>query len=73
MGIRDLRLRRAGPFVVGILEVEVEGSMTLNEAHEVATQLEASVRTRITGLRRLVVTRVPVVDPHKHPHEHYAL
>ncbi len=71
-GIRDLRLRRAGPFVVGLLEVEVEGSMTLNEAHEVATQLEASVKTRITGLRRLVVTPVPVVDPHKHPHEHYA-
>ena len=46
--------------------------MTLNEAHEVATQLEASVRARITGLRRLVVTPVPVVDPHKHPHEHYA-
>jgi cation diffusion facilitator family transporter len=72
MGIRDLRLRRAGPFIVGVLEVEVEGSMTLNEAHEVATQLEASVKARITGLRRLVVTPVPVVDPHKHPHEHYA-
>jgi len=72
MGIRDLRLRRAGPFIVGVLEVEVEGSMTLNEAHEVATQLEASVRARITGLRRLVVSPVPVVDPHKHPHEHYA-
>src|SRR5207245_1016852 len=71
-GIRDLRLRRAGPFVVGILEVEVEGNMTLNEAHEVATELETSVRARITGLRRLVVTPVPVVDPHKHPHEHYA-
>src|SRR5467141_1840010 len=71
-GIRDLRLRRAGPFVVGMLEVEVEGSMTLNEAHEVATQLEASVKTRITGLRRLVVAPVPLADPHKHPHEHYA-
>ena len=71
MGIRDLRLRRAGPFIVGALEVEVEGNMTLNEAHEVATELEASVKTRIRGLRRLVVTPVPVVDPHEHPHEHY--
>jgi len=70
-GIRDLRLRRAGPFIVGALEVEVEGNMTLNEAHEVATELEASVKTRIRGLRRLVVTPVPVVDPHEHPHEHY--
>jgi len=70
-GIRDLRLRRAGPFIVGALEVEVEGNMTLNEAHEVATELEASVKTRIGGLRRLVVTPVPVVDPHEHPHDHY--
>jgi len=72
-GIRDLRLRRAGPFIVGALEVEVEGNMTLNEAHEVATELEASVKTRIRGLRRLVVTPVPVVDPHEHPHEHYTV
>jgi cation diffusion facilitator family transporter len=70
-GIRDLRLRRAGPFIVGALEVEVEGNMTLNEAHDVATELEASVKSRIGGLRRLVVTPVPVVDPHEHPHEHY--
>ena len=70
-GIRDLRLRRAGPFIVGALEVEVEGNMTLNEAHDVATELEASVKSRIGGLRRLVVTPVPVVDPHEHPHEHF--
>jgi len=70
-GIRDLRLRRAGPFITGALEVEVEGNMTLNEAHEVATELERSVKTRIRGLRRLVVTPVPIVDPHEHPHEHY--
>ena len=70
-GIRDLRLRRAGPFIVGALEVEVEGNMTLNEAHDVATELEASVKSRIGGLRRLVVTPVPVVDPHDHPHEHF--
>jgi cation diffusion facilitator family transporter len=70
-GIRDLRLRRAGPFIIGALEVEVEGNMTLNEAHEVATELEASVKSRIGGLRRLVVTPVPIVDPHEHPHEHF--
>ncbi|TMI16957.1 cation transporter [Candidatus Bathyarchaeota archaeon] len=70
-GIRDLRLRRAGPFIIGALEVEVEGNMTLNEAHEVATELEASVKTGIRGLRRLIVTPVPIVDPHEHPHEHY--
>ncbi len=65
-GIRELRLRRAGPFIVGALEVIVDGNMTLNQAHEVATELEGSVKSRIAGLRRLVVTPVPLVDPHEH-------
>jgi cation diffusion facilitator family transporter len=71
MGIRDLRLRRAGPFIVGSLEVEVDGSIPLNQAHQVATQLESSVRSTIKGIRRLTVTPVPHFDPHEHPHEHY--
>src|SRR5438128_11254008 len=71
MGIRDLRLRRAGPFVVGVLEVEVEGSMTLNEAHDVATQLEASVRATITGLRRLAVSPALVLYSHSDPQPYY--
>src|SRR6266566_9523548 len=55
-GIRDLRLRRAGPFIVGTLEIIVDGGMTVGQAHEVATQLQNSVKDRIIGLRRLVVT-----------------
>lgn len=71
-GIRELRLRRAGPFVVGTIEILVDGNMTVNQAHEVATELEKSVKTRIAGLRRLVVTTVPLADEsHEHPHEHY--
>ena len=65
-GIRELRLRRAGPFIVGGIEVVVDGNMSLNEAHEVVTQIENSIRSRIAGLRRLVVTPVPLVDPHEH-------
>jgi len=58
-GIRDLRLRRAGPFIVGTLEVMVDGNMTVTQAHTVATELESSVKTRIAGLRRLVVVTIP--------------
>ncbi len=65
-GIRELRLRRAGPFIVGALEIIVDGNMTVSQAHEVATELENSIKSRIAGLRRLVVTTVPVVDPHEH-------
>jgi len=64
--IRELRLRRAGPFIVGGIEVVVDGNMSLNQAHEVVTQIENSVKSRIAGLRRLVVTPVPLVDPHEH-------
>jgi len=64
--IRELRLRRAGPFIVGGIEVFVDGNMSLNQAHEVVTQIENSVKSRIAGLRRLVVTPVPLVDPHEH-------
>jgi len=65
-GIRDLRLRRAGPFIVGTLEIIVDGGMTVSQAHEEATQLQNSVKPRIIGLRRLVVTTSPVMDPHEH-------
>ncbi len=64
--IRELRLRRAGPFIVGAIEVVVDGNMSLNQAHEVVTQIERSVKSRIAGLRRLSVTPVPLVDPHEH-------
>ena len=64
--IRELRLRRAGPFIVGVIEVVVDGNMSLNQAHEVVTQIENSVKSRIAGLRRLLVTPVPLVDPHEH-------
>ncbi len=65
-GIRELRLRRAGPFIVGAIEVVVDGNMSLNQAHEIVTQIENSVKSRITGLRRLAVVPVPLVDPHEH-------
>lgn len=65
-GIRELRLRRAGPFIVGSLEIIVDDRMTVAQAHELATQVENSVKNRIASLRRLTVTPVPLIDPHEH-------
>jgi len=59
VGIRDLRLRRAGPFIVGTLEIIVDGSMTVNQVHSISTELENSVKRRISGLRTLVVRAIP--------------
>jgi cation diffusion facilitator family transporter len=59
VGIRELRLRRAGPFIVGTLEIIVDGRMTISQVHSVRTELENSVKSRIAGLRTLVVLAIP--------------
>lgn len=58
-GLNELKLRRAGPFIVGILEVVVDGNMTVSEMHEVVTELEHSIKARIPGLRSLTVKATP--------------
>ena len=58
-GLKELKLRRAGPFIVGILEVIVDGNMTVSEMHDVVTELEHSIKSRIPGLRSLTVKATP--------------
>ncbi len=58
-GISNLRLRRTGPFIVGILEVVVDGDMTVRQLHQVSTELENSIKSRIAGLRTLTVKAIP--------------
>lgn len=58
-GFKDLKLRRAGPFIVGTLEVIVDGAMTVSEMHDVVTELEHSIKDRIPGLRSLTVKAIP--------------
>jgi len=58
-GIKELRLRRAGPFIVGVLEVAVDGDMTVRQMHAVVTELENSIKNRIGGLRSLTVKAIP--------------
>ncbi len=57
--IKELKLRRAGPFIVGILEVVVDGDMTVRQMHTVVTELENSIKKRIAGLRTLTVKAIP--------------
>ena len=58
-GIKELRLRRAGPFIVGVLEVIVDGNMTVRQMHSIMTELEKSIKKRIVGLRTLTVKAIP--------------
>jgi cation diffusion facilitator family transporter len=58
-GIKELRLRRAGPFIVGVVEVTIDGDMTVRQMHAVVTELENSIKNRIAGLRSLTVKAIP--------------
>jgi divalent metal cation (Fe/Co/Zn/Cd) transporter len=58
-GVNELKLRRAGPFIVGELEVIVDGNMTVRQMHDVVTELEQSVTARVAGLRSLTVKAIP--------------
>jgi len=41
-GIKELRLKRPGPFMLGVFEVAVDGGMTVGKMHAVVTELENS-------------------------------
>jgi len=41
-GIKELRLKGAGPFMLGVFEVAVDGGMTVGKMHAVVTELENS-------------------------------
>jgi ferrous-iron efflux pump FieF len=58
-GIKELRLRRAGPFIVGVVEVTIDGDMTVRQMHAIVTELESSIKNRIAGLRSLTVKAIP--------------
>ncbi len=57
--LNELKLRRAGPFIVGELEVVVDGDMTVTQMHKLVTDLKESVMKKIAGLRNLTVKAIP--------------
>ncbi len=61
-GVKDVgrvRLRRAGPFRFGIAEVRVQKSTDVARGHEVAHQVERTVRTEIPNIEMLTVHLEP--------------
>jgi len=43
-GYRDLKLRKAGPFVFGEIKLMMDGNMNVNDAHEIADQIERKIK-----------------------------
>ncbi len=52
---RDLRLRRAGPFILGEVTVTTHPKLNIEEAHEVADTVEKRVRENVPQIEHFVV------------------
>jgi cation diffusion facilitator family transporter len=57
--VRSLKMRKSGPFLMGELIVETDGSVTLEEAHRIAKIIEETVEAAFPIIRDLTVNVVP--------------
>ncbi len=53
-GYKDLKLRKAGPFVFGEVKVLLDGSMNVDTAHEIADEIEEKVK-KIEGIDDFII------------------
>ena len=54
LGLHDLRTRRAGLSSFVQCHIELDGAMTLNNAHQISDAVEASVMTKLPGVEVLI-------------------
>jgi cation diffusion facilitator family transporter len=57
--VRDVRLRKIGPYVMGDMRVEVDGMMTVNEAHKIKTEIEEKVKREFDEVAEIRVRVEP--------------
>jgi cation diffusion facilitator family transporter len=57
--VEDVRMRRAGPYVIGIVSVTADGALTLNEVGELKRKMKHDLRNQIKGLGGLSVVVHP--------------
>jgi len=58
--VHSIRLRKIGPYVMGDMRVEVDGKMTVNEAHEIRTQIEEKVKQEFDEIAEIKVRIEPI-------------
>jgi len=54
--VEEVRLRRAGPYVVGSLRIRVDGDLRLYGVDELVREIEVDLSKEIVGLGRLVIS-----------------
>ena len=57
--VHDVRLRKIGPYVMGDMRVEVDGRMTVEEAHKIKTEIEEKVRQEFDEVAEIKVRVEP--------------
>jgi len=64
-GAHSIRLRKLGPYVVGDMHIEVDGKMTVNEAHKITAQIEEKVKQEFDEVAEIKVRIEPTKMQHK--------
>jgi len=59
--VHDIRLRKLGPYVVGDMHIDVDGTMTVKEADEIRTQIEEKIREEFDEIAEFKIR----IEPHK--------
>ena len=52
---KNLKLRKAGPFIFGEVEIEVVGSIDVKRAHAISDRIEAHAASKIKEIEKLTV------------------
>ena len=53
--VRDVRLRRSGPYAVGVITIVADGGLTLTQVDELRVAIRADLRKQMQGLRGLSI------------------
>jgi len=65
----NLRLRRSGPYIVGYVEIFMDGKMTLSEVHKVRSEIRESIKQKVVGVQNINVIALPVEAEGTERHE----
>jgi len=57
--VEEVRLRKAGPYIVGIVSVSADGNITLNQIGELKRRIKHDLKEHIEGLGGLSVVFHP--------------
>lgn len=58
--VHSVRLRKIGPYVMGDMRVEVDGEMTVNQAHEIKNEIEEKVKHEFDEVAEIKVRVEPI-------------